>query len=98
MVDRWAIAVAEKLGVRMVMQELNLLPTLTVAENLFLDDMPRRMGWIDRKRLFATGGSYGGYMCYAAAVQYKDKLRATNCIVAISNFVTILRLFHAMSA
>ncbi|MFJ4143182.1 sugar ABC transporter ATP-binding protein [Pseudomonas sp. NPDC089734] len=42
---------AEKLGVRMVMQELNLLPTLTVAENLFLDDMPRRLGWIDRKRL-----------------------------------------------
>jgi ribose transport system ATP-binding protein len=28
---------AEALGVRMVMQELNLLPTLTVAENLFLN-------------------------------------------------------------
>jgi ribose transport system ATP-binding protein len=42
---------AEKLGIRMVMQELNLLPTLTVAENLFLDDLPRRAGWIDRKRL-----------------------------------------------
>ncbi len=42
---------AEKLGVRMVMQELNLLPALTVAENLFLDDLPRRAGWIDRKRL-----------------------------------------------
>lgn len=35
---------AEKLGVRMVMQELNLLPALTVAENLFLDDLPRRAG------------------------------------------------------
>lgn len=42
---------AEKLGIRMVMQELNLLPTLTVAENLFLDDLPRRAGWIDRKCL-----------------------------------------------
>src|SRR5450830_1139889 len=31
---------AEELGVRMVMQELNLLPTLTVAENLFLDNLP----------------------------------------------------------
>jgi dipeptidyl aminopeptidase/acylaminoacyl peptidase len=37
-----------------------------------------------------TGGSYGGYMCYAAAVQYAAKLRATNCVVAISNFVTFL--------
>jgi ribose transport system ATP-binding protein len=46
---------AEALGVRMVMQELNLLPTLTVAENLFFDSLPRRgpraFGWIDRRRL-----------------------------------------------
>ena len=46
---------AEALGVRMVMQELNLLPTLTVAENLFFDRLPRRglrvAGWIDRARL-----------------------------------------------
>ncbi|SEF00773.1 monosaccharide ABC transporter ATP-binding protein, CUT2 family [Burkholderia sp. WP9] len=44
---------AEALGVRMVMQELNLLPTLTVAENLFLNRLPRRgmFGWIDRAKL-----------------------------------------------
>ena len=44
-------AQAEQLGVRMVMQELNLLPTLTVAENLFLDKLPGRLGWISRKQL-----------------------------------------------
>ncbi|OJA30251.1 sugar ABC transporter ATP-binding protein [Burkholderia ubonensis] len=42
---------AEALGVRMVMQELNLLPTLSVAENLFLNRLPRRFGIIDRQRL-----------------------------------------------
>jgi ribose transport system ATP-binding protein len=45
---------AEALGVRMVMQELNLLPTLTVAENLFLNRLPQkggRFGWIDRRTL-----------------------------------------------
>lgn len=45
---------AEALGVRMVMQELNLPPTLSVAENLFLHDLPRRAGWIDRRRLRAA--------------------------------------------
>lgn len=44
---------AEKLGVRMVMQELNLLTTLSVAENLFIDQLPHRAGWINRKRLRA---------------------------------------------
>ena len=44
---------AEALGVRMVMQELNLLPTLTIAENLFLNRLPRRglPGRIDRAKL-----------------------------------------------
>ncbi|WP_345810711.1 sugar ABC transporter ATP-binding protein [Paraburkholderia sp. PREW-6R] len=46
---------AETLGVRMVMQELNLLPTLSVAENLFLNRLPHAgafgFGWIDRRKL-----------------------------------------------
>ncbi len=42
---------AERQGVRMVMQELNLLPTLSVAENLFLHNLPSRAGWVNRTRL-----------------------------------------------
>ena len=36
---------AERLGVRMVMQELSLIPTLTVAENLLLGNIPHRGRW-----------------------------------------------------
>jgi ribose transport system ATP-binding protein len=42
---------AEALGIRMVMQELNLIPTLSIAENLYLKQLPHRFGWIDRGRL-----------------------------------------------
>ena len=45
---------------------------------------------VDRSKVGLTGGSYGGYMCYAAAVQLKAKLTATQCTVAISNFVSFL--------
>jgi dipeptidyl aminopeptidase/acylaminoacyl peptidase len=45
---------------------------------------------LDAARFGLTGGSYGGYMCYAAATQYAAKLRANLCVVAISNFVTFL--------
>ena len=44
---------AERLGIRMVMQELNLIPTLSIAENLYLQQLPHRFGWIDRPRLAA---------------------------------------------
>ena len=37
---------AERQGVRMVMQELSLVPTLTVAENLLLGRLPQRLGFI----------------------------------------------------
>lgn len=50
----WAPAsrrAAEAAGVRMVLQELNLLPTLSIAENLFLERLPRRLGWVNRARL-----------------------------------------------
>jgi dipeptidyl aminopeptidase/acylaminoacyl peptidase len=45
---------------------------------------------IDAQRIAVTGGSYGGYMCYAGAIHYGDRLRGANCVVAISNFVTFL--------
>ena len=45
---------------------------------------------IDPKRIAVTGGSYGGYMCYASAIRYGDRLKGANCVVAISDFVTFL--------
>ena len=44
---------AERVGVRMVTQELTLIATLSVAENIFLDRLPRRFGFIDYPRLHA---------------------------------------------
>ncbi len=45
---------------------------------------------VDAGRVAVTGGSYGGYMCYAAAIRYATRLKSALCIVAISNFVTFL--------
>lgn len=42
---------AERAGVQLVLQELNLIETLSVAENLFLMRLPRRLGFVDRARL-----------------------------------------------
>ena len=45
---------AERHGVRMVMQELGLVPTLTVAENLLMGRLPNRLGWLQRDVLHAA--------------------------------------------
>ena len=44
---------AERHGVRMVMQELNLIANLTVAESVLLERLPNRFGWINRRELNA---------------------------------------------
>jgi dipeptidyl aminopeptidase/acylaminoacyl peptidase len=55
----------------------------------FLDALGRDPA-LDSARFGVTGGSYGGYMCYASAIAYGRRLRAAACNVAISNFVTFL--------
>jgi len=62
----------------------------SVKDMAALLDAVRANPRVDAAKVGLTGGSYGGYMCYAAAVQLKDKLRATQCTVAISNFVSFL--------
>jgi len=42
---------ARELRISMVHQELAFCPNLTVAENLCLGDLPRRVGWLDQGRL-----------------------------------------------
>src|SRR5437867_11720661 len=42
---------ARKLGIAMVDQELACCPNLSVAENLCLGDLPRRAGFLDRRRM-----------------------------------------------
>jgi dipeptidyl aminopeptidase/acylaminoacyl peptidase len=45
---------------------------------------------LDAKKVFVSGGSYGGYMSLAAMVNYGDRLRGGIDVVGISNFVTFL--------
>ncbi|MGF7152064.1 dipeptidyl aminopeptidase/acylaminoacyl peptidase [Sphingomonas zeicaulis] len=55
----------------------------------FLDTLDKDPA-LDTRRFAVTGGSYGGYMCYAVAIRYGSRLKGANCVVAISNFVTFL--------
>jgi ribose transport system ATP-binding protein len=44
---------ARAAGVGAVFQEFSLVPTMSVAQNIFLGQEPRRIGLVDRRRIFA---------------------------------------------
>jgi ABC-type sugar transport system ATPase subunit len=63
---------AQKLGIRMVHQELNLVPDLTVAENIYLGRMPRRWGMIDKAAIVRNAAAVLSQL--GAAVDPKARL------------------------
>ncbi|UXM80796.1 ATP-binding cassette domain-containing protein [Shewanella seohaensis] len=58
---------AQKAGISTVYQEVNLVPNLTVAQNLFLGYEPRRLGLIHFKNVCRRAGRVNpvqaGYRC-----------------------------------
>lgn len=44
---------AQELGISTIYQEFNLVPEMTVAENIFLGRQPRRFGFLQRRKLEA---------------------------------------------
>ncbi len=60
-------------------------------------DIGALLDWIgedkrfDANRIMVTGGSYGGYMTLACAVEYNDRIACALDIVGISHFGTFLK-------
>ena len=72
------VIAADRLGIRVIHQELSLAPNLSVAENIFLGREPRRFGLLDRPRMIRK------------AEQLRDELRlpeigdVTACVSQLS--------------
>lgn len=47
---------AIRAGVAVIYQELHLVPEMTVAENVLMGHLPQRLGWVDRRSMWAAAG------------------------------------------
>ncbi|MBE2267907.1 MAG: sugar ABC transporter ATP-binding protein [Anaerolinea sp.] len=78
---------AQSLGISAVYQEINLVPTLSVAENIFLGRQPMRFGFVDMRRVNAQAK--------ALLQTYKLDIDVTRTLstysVAIQQIVAIAR-------
>jgi len=50
-IDFRSPAESQRQGIAVIHQELAMLPTLSIAENLFMGRMPSRLGWVDRRAM-----------------------------------------------
>jgi simple sugar transport system ATP-binding protein len=78
---------AQALGISAVYQEINLVPTLSVAENLFLGRQPMRWGFIDTRRLNAQAKAL--LKTYNLGIDVTRTL--SNVSVAVQQIVAIAR-------
>ena len=90
-IDPQSVTDAQELGIGTVYQEVNLLPNLTVAENLFLGREPRRFGLVDvgamNRQAAAIVKRYGlGIDVSALLANYSVAIRQ---IVAIARAVDL---------
>ncbi len=62
-----------------------------------VQDIGALLDWIEKQedldssRVMITGGSYGGYMTLACAVQYNARVKCSLDVVGISHFGTFLK-------
>ena len=86
-IDPANTAESQVCGIGTVYQEVNLLPNLTVADNLFLGRQPKKMGLIDRRRMAdeATAQLKG----YGLNIDVREPLSSYS--VAVQQVVAIAR-------
>src|SRR5438552_1729687 len=78
---------AQELGISTVYQEVNLIPTMSVAENIYLGRQPKRWGKI------AWGSVYRGAQNALARlnIELDVKRQLSSCSIAIQQMVAIAR-------
>ncbi|MCP5526075.1 MAG: sugar ABC transporter ATP-binding protein [Verrucomicrobiales bacterium] len=51
------VAAADRMGIRLIHQELSLAPNLSIAENIYLGREPARLGFVQRRRMMTDAAA-----------------------------------------
>jgi len=84
-----SVADAERAGVVLIPQEINVVPEMTVAQNMFLNNEPTRVGMIDRPRMHAAARD--GLRDFGVGIPVEARMGALD--LATQQLVVIARAF-----
>jgi ABC-type sugar transport system ATPase subunit len=84
-----SVADAERAGVVLIPQEINVVPDLTVAQNMFLNNEPTRWGMVDTPRLLS--GARDGLREFGVDIPVETRMGSLD--LATQQLVVIARAF-----
>ena len=84
---------AKSLGLRAVYQDINLASHLSVGENFFLGNLPRRRGLIDWKKVYRVAEETLGRL----SIRVSASARVRDLTAAEQEMVTIAKIVHERS-
>ena len=79
---------ARELGIGVIHQELNYVPTISIAENIFMGKLPKKHGFVDYKTMYA----HSKEILSCVGLNLSPKMNIGQCTVAQKQLIEIAKV------
>ena len=84
-------AQATEAGIGVIHQELNYVPTISIAENIFMGKLPQKRGFVDYKTMYAESSR----IMASVGLHLNPRMTIGSCTVAQKQLIEIAKVLNA---
>ena len=82
---------ARNAGIGVIHQELNYVPTISIAENIFMGKLPKKHGFVDYKTMYAESSR----ILKKVGLELDPRIQISTCAVAQKQLIEIAKVLSA---
>ena len=82
---------ARDAGIGVIHQELNYVPTISIAENIFMGKLPKKHGFVDYRTMYAESGR----ILKKVGLELDPRIQISACAVAQKQLIEIAKVLSA---
>ena len=82
---------ARDAGIGVIHQELNYVPTISIAENIFMGKLPKKHGFVDYKTMYAESSR----ILKKVGLELDPRIQISTCAVAQKQLIEIAKVLSA---
>ena len=82
---------AKNAGIGVIHQELNYVPTISIAENIFMGKLPLKRGFVDYKTMYAESSR----IMASVGLHLNPRMTIGSCTVAQKQLIEIAKVLNA---